>query len=246
MLSLVGLGLWDEKDISIRGLEEVKKSDVVYAEFYTNVWHNSINNLEEMTGKKITILKRSDVESTKILGEAKTKNVCLLVSGDPLVATTHIDLILESRKQGIKTRIVHSSSIVSAVGETGLQLYKFGKTVTIPFPDKTGDVLPQSVYDSIKNNLSNGLHTLLLLDVDIENGKNLSVNDGLRILLKMDKEKLLDNKKLIVMSKTGSDEQKIFYDDIHELPKKQHELPAVIILPGKLHFQEEEFLESKE
>ena len=35
MLYLVGLGLYDEKDISLKGLEALKRADVVYAEFYT-------------------------------------------------------------------------------------------------------------------------------------------------------------------------------------------------------------------
>ena len=242
MFSIVGLGLWDENDMSLKGLEEIKRSDAVYAEFYTNIWRNSIDSLEKITGKKITILKRLDVESSKLLDEAKTRNICLLVSGDPLVATTHVDLVLESKKQGIETRVIHASSIISAVAECGLQIYKFGKTVTIPFPEKTGGVLPQSVYNSIKSNLASGLHTLLLLDIDTENSKNMAVNEGLQILNKMDNENLLKNKKMVVMSKTGSDDQKIAYDIYAELMKIDFELPAVIIVSGKLHFKEEELL----
>jgi diphthine synthase len=34
-LTFIGLGLYDEKDISLKGLEEIKKCDKVYAEFYT-------------------------------------------------------------------------------------------------------------------------------------------------------------------------------------------------------------------
>lgn len=37
MLYLVGLGLADEKDITVKGLEIVKKADRVYLEAYTAV-----------------------------------------------------------------------------------------------------------------------------------------------------------------------------------------------------------------
>ena len=37
MLYLVGLGLGDEKDITVRGLEVVRSCDVIYLEAYTSV-----------------------------------------------------------------------------------------------------------------------------------------------------------------------------------------------------------------
>jgi len=37
MLYLVGLGLGDAKDITVRGLEIVKKADTVYLEAYTSI-----------------------------------------------------------------------------------------------------------------------------------------------------------------------------------------------------------------
>ncbi|MBI3412894.1 MAG: diphthine synthase [Candidatus Aenigmarchaeota archaeon] len=246
MLTLVGLGLWDEKGISLTGLDEVKKADTAYAELYTGIWKGSIENLEKMSGKAVKILKRSDLEdhSGSLMEEAQSKNVCLLVPGDPLAATTHADLILQARKAGIETRVIHSSSVFTAVAESGLQLYKFGKTATIPLMEKTGNVLPQSVYDTIKGNLSLGLHTLLLLDIDVENGKNLGVKDALRVLDKLDADGILTDKKIIIMSKLGSAEQKIKYGSMEDLLKIDFGLPAVLVIPGKLHFAEEEVLET--
>ena len=37
MLYLVGLGLSDEKDITVRGLEVVKKASRIYLEAYTSI-----------------------------------------------------------------------------------------------------------------------------------------------------------------------------------------------------------------
>ena len=51
-LVFIGLGLYDEKDISLRGLEELKEADAVFAEFYTSLMPGfSIQKLEEMIGK---------------------------------------------------------------------------------------------------------------------------------------------------------------------------------------------------
>jgi diphthine synthase len=36
MLTFIGLGLFDENDISLKGFEAIKESDLVYAEFYTS------------------------------------------------------------------------------------------------------------------------------------------------------------------------------------------------------------------
>ena len=147
MLNLIGLGLNNEKSITLEGLETLKQSDKIYLETYTSKWYGSLENLEEMIGKKIIQLKRLGLEenSEKILEEAKTQKISLLVIGDPLVATTHITLLLEAKKKGIKTRVIHNASIYSSVGETGLHLYKFGATVTLPFPEKTNNQLPESV-----------------------------------------------------------------------------------------------------
>ncbi len=244
MLTLVGLGLWDEKDVSLRGIEAVKNADAIYAELYTGLWHGDLKKLEEVVGKTIIVLGRNSVEngSAKLVSEAKIKNVCLLVPGDPLAATTHADILLEAKKAGVNTKIMHASSIFTAVAECGLHLYKFGRTATIPLPEKTGGVLPASVYDAIEANLKNGLHTLLLLDMDIENGKNLSAEEGVKILNELDKEKILAGKKIVVMENVGSGAQKISYGAGEVLLKIKFETPAVIIVPGKLHFTEEETL----
>lgn len=37
MLYLIGLGLGDEKDITIKGLEAIGKCDIIYLEHYTSI-----------------------------------------------------------------------------------------------------------------------------------------------------------------------------------------------------------------
>ncbi len=242
MLYLIGLGIGSEKDISLKGLEACEKAKEVYAELYTASWPGDFRKLEKMIGKKITIIQRKNMEEevSQLVKRGKSKTIAVLVPGDPLTATTHLNVLMEAREQGVKTDIIHSSSILTAVAETGLSLYNFGKTVTIVRPAK--DYSPTSFYDAAAENRKLGMHTLLLLDIDMDTG------EGLEILLKIEQEKkkgLIDSDKFfIAASGIGSGKGTIMYDKVLELLKRPLDPPAVLILPGNMHFTEEEFLKS--
>ena len=63
MFFLVGLGLFDNKDISLKGIETLKNVDKVYAEFFTSLlFGSSFESIEDLIGKKITVLDRTQVE----------------------------------------------------------------------------------------------------------------------------------------------------------------------------------------
>jgi len=239
MLILAGLGLYDEKDLSLKAVEAARQSDLVFIERYTSPWKGSIEAIEKIIGKAVEELSRSDLEegSEKIVSLAKEKNVLIFVPGDPLVATTHASLLIDCLKAGVKTRVIHGSSILSAVAESGLHIYRFGATVTIPKKAKT---LPVSVYEAIKANLANNCHTLCLLDV------GLSVGEALDVLLGLESELkgglFSEDKKLVACFKLGSDSPSILFSSIDKLKKARADLPAVIIVPAKLHFSEEEYL----
>jgi len=94
---------------------------------------------------------------------AKTNNIAFLVVGDPFGATTHADLLLRAKKDGVEVQVVHNASILNAVGCCGLQLYSFGETVSIVM--WTDEWRPDSYYDKIAKNIEHGLHTLCLLDI---------------------------------------------------------------------------------
>src|SRR3989344_6344652 len=134
MLSLIGLGLNDEKDISVKGLELIKKADIVYLENYTSKLQSSKEDIEKLYGKEIQLVEREVVENaTAILSQAAYNNIVLLIVGDVFSATTHISLFQESKQKGIEVKVVHNASVLNAIGITGLELYKFGKTTSIPF-----------------------------------------------------------------------------------------------------------------
>jgi diphthine synthase len=247
MLTLVGLGLFDEKDVTLRGIEAAKAADAVYIELYTSAWHGK-DGLEKIIGKKIIELKREDLEqhAGKIINEAKTKDVVLFVSGDPLIATTHSAILSDARNAGIETKVIHNASIVSAIGETGLHVYKFGAAATVPFPEKTSGKLPESVYDVLKSNKAEGLHTLLLLDITPE--RCMTPNEAIEILLELERKRgeknFTDETEIIVFARAGASDSKIFFGNARELKGTDFGEPSmVIIVPGRLHFSEREYLE---
>jgi len=250
MITLIGLGLHDEKDVTLRGVELAKAADRVYMELYTSKWHGSIKNLEKIVGKKIEALQRKDLEedAKKIIELARKQNIVIFVPGDPLVATTHTTLIQSAVASRIDYNIVHNASIISAVAESGLHIYKFGPSVTIPFPEKTKGRLPESVYEVLKTNLARGLHTLCLLDVVSEENKYMLPKQAAAILLDLEKVKkenvCKEKTEVVVMARMGSSDAKIFFGKIGEVLKKDFgEPPMVLIVPGSLHFTEKEHLQ---
>src|SRR3989344_4603218 len=163
MLYLIGLGL-DWKDISLKALEVLNKCDEVYLENYTSLSGFTILQLEKLIGKKVKILDRKKTEEgMPFLKEAHLKDVALLVHGDPLSATTHFEILTEAKKKNLETKIIHAPSIFTAIAETGLSLYRFGKVASIPIPEK--NFSPESFFDILKENLVIGAHTLFLLDL---------------------------------------------------------------------------------
>jgi len=248
-LVFVGLGLHDEKGISLRGLEEIKTADAAFMELYTSLLPNfSKKRLEKISGKKLQVVSRKELEEEngKVLIEVAEKGkAVLLVPGDPLIATTHVALRIHAEKLGIETRIVHGASILSAViGLCGLHNYKFGKSVTIPFPEETHSETP---YEVIAQNKKSGLHTLCLLDIKTEEKRYLSIAESLGWLLKIEKkrkEKIITPNSLMVgVARAGSKKPTVKAGFLKELMNHDFgEPPHSIVFPGKLHFMEAEAL----
>ncbi|CAG8528111.1 4666_t:CDS:2 [Diversispora eburnea] len=142
MLYIIGLGLCDETDITVKGLNAIKSCERVYLESYTSILMISREKLEEFYDKKLILADREMVESQsdEILLNADVINVAFLV----------VDLVIRARELNISITIIHNSSIMNAIGECGLQLYNFGRTISIPF--FTDIWKPDSFYDKIKEN----------------------------------------------------------------------------------------------
>ncbi len=244
-LYIIGIGLNDEKDITLKGLELVKKSDFVYLENYTSRLNVSIKNLEKLYGKKIIPADREMVEQKEeIIENAKTKTVSLLIIGDLFGATTHYDIYMRAKKQNIPVTLVNNASIINAIGITGLMLYNFGKTTSIPFPQPNFN--PETAYDAIKSNKEKGLHTLILLDLKPELDKFMNVNQAASILLEIEarrKENVFSNDTMILGCARIGGSFKIKYGKAFDLLNENFGEPLhCLVVPGKLHFVEEEAL----
>ncbi len=247
-LVLIGLGLYDEKDISLKGLEILKSCDTVFAEFYTaTLSGTTIAALEHIIGKSIRLLSRAETEKGEMILTAAINNkVALLVCGDPMTATTHVDLRLRAEKQGITTRVVHGSSVVTAVpGLLGLQNYKFGRTTTLAYPEK--EYFPVSPYNVIADNKKRGLHTLILLDIQAEKKQYMTANEGITLLLEMEKKEkkgiITKDTLLCVVARAGSSKPVVAADSITALLEQDFGPPLhALVVPGTLHFLEIEAL----
>ena len=233
MLYIIGTGL-NEKGIPLEGKEAIKKSKKIYLESYTVEFPYSLKSLEKSIGRKIIPLEREKVESNFLIKESKKENISLLVYGGPLFATTHISLIQDCKKNKIKYNIIYSSSIFDAIAETGLQLYKFGKILSMPQWQK--NFTPDSFMDLVKENQTINAHSLILIDI------GLKFSDSLEQLITASKSKNIKLDKIIICSRLGTKRGKIYYDSISKLKKNKINAPFCIIIPGKLHFLEEEFL----
>ncbi len=230
MLYLIGLGL-NVDGISKFGMEIVKKCKRVYLENYTVDFPYSVEELQVVIDKKLIPADREFVESCRIIDEARKMDVALLVYGSPLTATTHITLIQEAKACNVKYKIIYNASILDGVAETGLQLYKFGKITSIP------NFEAESFIEIVRDNQKIDAHSLILVDIGL---------DFERALAKLEstaKENKIKLNKIIVCSRLGTKDKKIFYRKIEDLKKKEITAPFCFIIPGKLHFVEEEILE---
>lgn len=248
-LVFAGLGLNDEDGLTVRALREIEAADVVFVETYTSsLREGAVQRLEAKVGKRFEALGRKAVEDGGVIIEAaRAGRVVLLVAGDPMSATTHVDLRLRAAEESIETSVVQGVSVMTAVpGLLGLQHYKFGRTVSLPFPQE--GYSPTSPYESVAENLDRGLHTLVLLDIDAENGRFMTANEGIHLLLDMERRvgrKALSEDSLVCgVARAGHPDCVLRAGSARELMEHDFGPPLhSLVVPGKLHFMEERALE---
>lgn len=243
-LVFVGLGLNDEKGITVKGLDETRTADAVFMENYTSRMPDfSLERFEEICGKRVQLITRRDLEEeggSVILQAAKVGKTVFLVPGDPFIATTHVTLHIDAEKQGIKTRVVHGISIMSAiVSLSGLHNYKFGKTVSVPFPDN----FSETPYNVIAQNKKLGLHTLCLLDLKVTENQYLSINQAIKLLQKVEENRkmgvITPDTVAVGIARAGGNNPIMKADYIKSLVNFDFgEPPFSLIVLGDLHFME--------
>jgi diphthine synthase len=250
-LVFIGLGLHDEHGLSLRGQMTAWSCDVLFAEFYTSLMPGlNIQNLENIVRKKVQLLSRVEVEERTeeiILSKAKSGRIGFLVPGDPLVATTHVDLRLRAIKAGISTSIVHAASVISAsAGATGLQSYKFGRTCTVPISHE--GKFPVSIIQVIEDNLSLGLHSLVLLEIDVESRQFVTISTALKLLCSNSVSTVMkhitSDTLVIGIARLEAQNMQVMAGRVSDMMRMDFgDPPYVLIFPGDLHFVEAEALQ---
>ena len=239
-LTLVSIGINSHMDMSLKGVEAARNAGRVYAEMYTMKMDTTLGELEELAGQQVIPLPRGGMEEQggELINAAKEMDVAVLVGGDALSATTHISLLLDARQEGVETEVIHGSSIFTSITDTGLSIYKFGKTVTVPFPEK-GPV--DSVIRTLQENHEYGNHTLMLLDLNMAEDRYLSINAAIERLFET--EKFPRDSMLIGVARLGSLFPTIKADTAEALSRFDFgDSPHALIAPGRLHFLEEDAL----
>jgi diphthine methyl ester synthase len=234
MLQLIGLGLTPPGSISLEAWEALQTADVVYLENYTNL---GITAEEFATFLKRPVLPapRTVVESEQILREASMQTVALCIIGDIFTATTHSTIYLDCLKQDIIIKLYPNVGIMNAVGVVGLELYKFGQTVSIPYPMDSFN--PTSYFAKIESNRAAGLHTLCLLDIKADENRFMTIPEALDLL-----EQELSLPLVIGVAKVGT-ENHVFAGAPESL--RRHAWPSQphsIVIPGQLNAVEQEFV----
>ena len=240
----VGLGLSGTDGMTVKGLNALKECDKVYAEFYTSALIGAdIKELEAAVGKKIHLVHRRQVEEEDIIiDDAKKMIVGFVTAGDTMLATTHVDLRIQAAEEGIPVRVEYGVSIFGACpASLGLQPYKFGRTVTLPFLE--ADYQPRSPYDNIKQNKDRGLHTMVLLDIRADELRYMTAHQALEWLIegerKWKEDLITDSTVICVVSNAGSEKERIFAGYPQDLLKKDLGTPLqTLVIPGDLHFME--------
>ena len=243
MLTFVGLGLYDERSVTVEGREALAEADRVFAEFYTSkLLGATVADLEAYHDAEIEVRDRAGVEQDPeaILRAAADGEAVFCTAGDTMISTTHVDLRLRAEERGIDTRVVHAPTAESAAsGLTGLQNYRFGKATTLPFEYAHGaDGVPASVTEAVDENRERGLHTLVYLDIKAERDEYMTA-DHAAGLLADDYEDVL----AVVVARAGSPDPLVTADRLSALADRDFGDPLhLLVVPGDLHHIEADAL----
>ncbi|GAB6878780.1 diphthine synthase [Halorubrum gandharaense] len=252
MLTFIGLGLYDERSITVEGREALREADRVFAEFYTSkLVGASVADLEAYHDTEIEVRPREGVEQDPeaILEAAADGDAAFLTAGDTMISTTHADLRLRAEERGIDTRVIHGVTAQSAASSlTGLQNYRFGKAVTLPFPyAHGGEDVPASVIETIEANRERGLHTVCYLDIKVGTGPTGPDPDHEEYMTADYAAELLAagwaDELAVVVARAGSPDAIVAADRLSALAERDFGDPLhLLVIPGDLHHVEADAL----
>ncbi|WP_049982305.1 diphthine synthase [Halorubrum sp. BV1] len=252
MLTFIGLGLYDERSVTVEGREAIRAADRVFAEFYTSrLVGADVADLQAYHDVDIEVRPREGVERDPdaILDAAAGGDAAFLTAGDTMISTTHTDLRLRAEERGIDTRVIHGVTAQSAASSlTGLQNYRFGKATTLPFPyAHGGDDVPGSVIETIEANRERGLHTVVYLDIKVGTGPTGSDPDHEEYMTADVGAELLaegwTDGLAVAVARAGSPDAVVAADRLSALADRDFGDPLhLLVIPGDLHHIEADAL----
>ena len=254
-LWLIGIGPGDLDHITERAKRVAKGCSKRYLEGYTAILPPiEEKRLEAVVGPWERLM-RDRVESPEnMLDEARVGSVALLVVGDPMQATTHIDLEERCAEEGIGFNVIPGLTATAlAVSLSGLQSYRFGRQITIPFSD--GEYLPTSPFEMICKNKEAGMHTLALLDLDptgmgLEQPRPMTPREAVDHLVRMNERseefnQLVEDWQGLLLSDLGTEEERVVSGKMRSLSQIEGGHIHALIIAAEFSGMEAEAFERR-
>jgi|TARA_B100001750_G_scaffold245678_1_gene265915 diphthine synthase len=241
-LWLIGLGPGDLQQMTVAALDAARCADYRFLEGYTALLPpDEVVNLEGLIGHWELRMRSAVEDPQDLLALAQTSKVALLVVGDPLQATTHVDLQIRCEEMGLPCHVEHGVSITTIVtGAVGLQSYRFGRQCTFAYP--YGDYLPTSPLEVILANRERDLHTLALLDLDptgMGEGEQSPMTPKIAVdVLRKMAERLevdVEDWTLVLCSDMGTDDSRIAVGTLDEISGVKEGRIHCLLVPASLH-----------
>ena len=254
-LWLIGIGPGDLDHITERAKRVAKGCSKRYLEGYTAILPPIEEKRLEADVGPWERRMRDGVESPEnMLDEARVGSVALLVVGDPMQATTHIDLEERCAEEGIGFNVIPGLTATAlAVSLSGLQSYRFGRQVTIPFSD--GEYLPTSPFEMICKNKEAGMHTLALLDLDptgmgLEQPRPMTPREAVDHLIRMNERSEEYNQPVedwrgLLLSDLGTEEERVVSGKMRNLSQIEGGHIHALIIAAEFSGMEAEAFERR-
>ena len=258
-LWLIGIGPGDLGHMTERARSVARECSKRFLEGYTAVLPPSEEErLESVVGSWERLMRNEVEKPDELLGRARTEPVALLIVGDPMQATTHIDLEERCAEEGIGFHVIPGLTATAlAVSLSGLQSYRFGRQVTVPF--SAGDYLPTSPLEMICINKEAGLHTLVLLDLDptgmgVETPRPMMPSEAVALLERMSERTENGSTTLnlpilewggMLLSDLGTEEERVVSGSLRELSEISMGYVHAFILPAEFSGMEEAAFERR-
>lgn len=243
MLYIIGTGLNDIKDLTLRALDALKASTHIFIDTYTSISNLNIKSLEQLIpNTPIHECCREYIESlNELYSLASNHTVSLLIIGTPFFATTHTQIVCDCIENNIEYQVIHNAGICNVMGCVGLYSYSFGRTVSIP--RSTLNTRFTSFFDNIKVNYESKMHTLCLLDIKTCDEYYMTPGEAVGQILECG-EYFERGYKIFVISRFGCSDEVVRYVELDKVASLTYGEPLhSLILPAALEVYEKEAID---